>query len=245
MSGFSLPDRGKEHGPTSLDDALWAAAAVACHGGKPGGSQGAPTEHDRSQMADFPRHLRRQGCDRRPDRSLAVLNALLTFHPETALTGDDELIVFPVERSAGLARAWHAAGDAAAAPGGPGRLRSGDPPRQSRTASATPGKGRGVRSRPPSASISRRWWRGRPSSSAWPERSGPSGGRWPCPRADHALPARRRQDDLGRARGGCARPIGEPFIARISGSRAAFHARPRGWNWSPWPRSSGSCRRNP
>src|SRR3954464_5728021 len=29
------------------------------------------------------------------DRSLAVLNALLTFHPETALTGDDELIVFP------------------------------------------------------------------------------------------------------------------------------------------------------
>lgn len=29
------------------------------------------------------------------DRSLAVLNALLTFHPETALTGDDDLIVFP------------------------------------------------------------------------------------------------------------------------------------------------------
>jgi replication initiation protein RepC len=29
------------------------------------------------------------------DRSLAVLNALLTFHPETALTSDDDLIVFP------------------------------------------------------------------------------------------------------------------------------------------------------
>ena len=29
------------------------------------------------------------------DRGLAVLNALLTFHPETALTGDDDLIVFP------------------------------------------------------------------------------------------------------------------------------------------------------
>ena len=28
------------------------------------------------------------------ERSLAVLNALLTFHPETVLTGDD-LIVFP------------------------------------------------------------------------------------------------------------------------------------------------------
>ncbi|MFT0860374.1 plasmid replication protein RepC [Ancylobacter sp. G4_0304] len=29
------------------------------------------------------------------DRSLAILNALLTFHPETALTGDTELIVWP------------------------------------------------------------------------------------------------------------------------------------------------------
>lgn len=29
------------------------------------------------------------------DRGLAVLNALLTFHPETALTSDDDLIVFP------------------------------------------------------------------------------------------------------------------------------------------------------
>ncbi|MBB3933751.1 replication initiation protein RepC [Kaistia hirudinis] len=29
------------------------------------------------------------------DRSLAILNALLTFHPETALTGDAELIVWP------------------------------------------------------------------------------------------------------------------------------------------------------
>jgi replication initiation protein RepC len=29
------------------------------------------------------------------ERSLSVLNALLTFHPETALTGEDDLIVFP------------------------------------------------------------------------------------------------------------------------------------------------------
>ncbi|MDR6955663.1 replication initiation protein RepC [Ancylobacter sp. 3268] len=29
------------------------------------------------------------------DRSLAILNALLTFHPETTLTGDGELIVWP------------------------------------------------------------------------------------------------------------------------------------------------------
>ncbi len=29
------------------------------------------------------------------DRSLAILNALLTFHPETTLTGDGEIIVWP------------------------------------------------------------------------------------------------------------------------------------------------------
>ncbi|MGX1379184.1 DNA-binding MarR family transcriptional regulator [Bradyrhizobium japonicum] len=29
------------------------------------------------------------------ERSLSVLNALLTFHPQTALTGEDDLIVFP------------------------------------------------------------------------------------------------------------------------------------------------------
>jgi replication initiation protein RepC len=39
-------------------------------------------------------------CTARPrlgvsERSLSVLNALLTFHPETALTGEDDLIVFP------------------------------------------------------------------------------------------------------------------------------------------------------
>jgi replication initiation protein RepC len=39
-------------------------------------------------------------CTARPrlgvsERSLSVLNALLTFHPETQLTGEDDLIVFP------------------------------------------------------------------------------------------------------------------------------------------------------
>ena len=29
------------------------------------------------------------------DRALAVLNALLTFHPETTLTGEGDVIVFP------------------------------------------------------------------------------------------------------------------------------------------------------
>ena len=30
-----------------------------------------------------------------PERALTVLDALLSFHPETALTGEDDLIVFP------------------------------------------------------------------------------------------------------------------------------------------------------
>ncbi|WP_298267620.1 plasmid replication protein RepC [uncultured Bradyrhizobium sp.] len=39
-------------------------------------------------------------CRARPslgvtERALSVLNALLTFHPETALTGEDDLVVFP------------------------------------------------------------------------------------------------------------------------------------------------------
>jgi replication initiation protein RepC len=39
-------------------------------------------------------------CTARPqlgvsERALSVLNALLTFHPETALTGEDDLVVFP------------------------------------------------------------------------------------------------------------------------------------------------------
>ena len=42
-------------------------------------------------------------CRARPslgvtERALSVLNALLTFHPETALTGEDDLIVFPSNR---------------------------------------------------------------------------------------------------------------------------------------------------
>ncbi len=42
-------------------------------------------------------------CAARPrlgvsERSLSVLNALLTFHPETALTGEEDLIVFPSNR---------------------------------------------------------------------------------------------------------------------------------------------------
>ena len=50
-------------------------------------------------------------CTARPrlgvsERSLSVLNALLTFHPETALTGEDDLIVFPSNHQ--LTRRAHA-----------------------------------------------------------------------------------------------------------------------------------------
>ena len=49
-------------------------------------------------------------CTARPrlgvsERALSVLNALLTFHPETALTGEDDLIVFPSNHQ--LARRAH------------------------------------------------------------------------------------------------------------------------------------------
>ena len=45
------------------------------------------------------------------ERALAVLDALLCFHPETALTGEG-LIVFPSNAAALAARAWHGAGHA-------------------------------------------------------------------------------------------------------------------------------------
>jgi replication initiation protein RepC len=46
-------------------------------------------------------------CTARPrlgvsERALSVLNALLTFHPETTLTGDDEIIVFPSNQQLAL-----------------------------------------------------------------------------------------------------------------------------------------------
>ena len=77
------------------------------------------------------------------ERALAVLNALLSFHPETALTGED-LVVFPSNAAAGAARPWHGAGDAPSpASGGSGRLRPGRSAATAPTASATRAKGRG------------------------------------------------------------------------------------------------------
>ena len=68
-------------------------------------------------------------CTARPrlgvsERSLSVLNALLTFHPETALTGEDDLIVFPSNHQLIVAGARHAGFDAAPPPRRPGRRRA-------------------------------------------------------------------------------------------------------------------------
>ena len=65
-------------------------------------------------------------CAARPrlgvsERSLSVLNALLTFHPETALTGEEDLIVFPSNHLALVARPRHAGLHAASSSGRAGR----------------------------------------------------------------------------------------------------------------------------
>lgn len=60
------------------------------------------------------------------DRALAVLNALLSFHPDTDLVEGEGLVVFP--SNVQLAR--HGAGDAAAASVGPGGLWPGGSTRQ-------------------------------------------------------------------------------------------------------------------
>lgn len=65
-------------------------------------------------------------CTARPklgvsERSLAVLNALLTFHPETALTGEDDLIVFSSNVQLSLRSPWHADLNVETSSGGLGR----------------------------------------------------------------------------------------------------------------------------
>ena len=134
------------------------------------------------------------------ERALAVLDALLSFHPETDAQrrGPDRV---PLEPAARAARTRHGAGDAAAAPGGAGRLRARSFAATARTASASPAKGRAARSRWRSASISARWWRAPMNSRPGPRRSGRRNGRCRLVRErDHAVPARHRQDDRDRRR---------------------------------------------
>ena len=48
-----------------------------------------------STNGSLSRDLHRAAKAWRVERALAVLNALLSFYPETTLTGEDDLIVFP------------------------------------------------------------------------------------------------------------------------------------------------------
>ena len=83
------------HGTTHTDDALRAAIIDACPcGNTDGGFQPAAGQGFHKWQ------IFRAICTARPklgvsERALAVLNALLSFYPETTLSGDDELIVFP------------------------------------------------------------------------------------------------------------------------------------------------------
>ena len=92
-------------------------------------------------------------CTARPklavsERALAVLNALLSFYPETTLTGEEELIVFPSNEQLCLRTHGMPAIDLAAAAGGAGGLwtdrSAGQPERQALRAK---GQGRGDQAR--------------------------------------------------------------------------------------------------
>ena len=71
-------------------------------------------------------------------------NALLSFHPDTALAGDRELVVWPSNEQLIGARQRHASNDATAASGGLGRLRAdhpqGQPERQALRAQGQAGE---------------------------------------------------------------------------------------------------------
>ena len=117
-------------------------------------------------------------CTARPklgvsERALAVLNAFLSFHPETTLTGDDELIVFPVQRAAVSQDARHAALDLKAADCGAGGRWTRRSARQSERQALRPeGQGRG-RSNLRLVSTSRRSSCAPKSSRGWRRRSRP------------------------------------------------------------------------
>ena len=127
------------------------------------------------------------------DRALSVLHALLSFHQETALTlptSDQRrakldssvpgIVVFPSNKELSHPRSRHGAGDAATASRLSRRRRADHPPRLCRTANASPGEGRGARSRTPSASTSRRSSRAPRRSKTSPRRCAPRTAQWRC-----------------------------------------------------------------
>jgi replication initiation protein RepC len=90
------------------------------------------------------------------DRALAVLSALLTFHPDTALTPGQDLVVFPSNRELSVRAHGPAPATlrrALAQLAGAGLVIRRDSPNGKRYAR----RGEGDRSNRPLASISRRW----------------------------------------------------------------------------------------
>ena len=158
------------------------------------------------------------------ERALAVLDALLSFHPETTLSGEG-LIVFPSNQQ--LALRAHGMAPATlrrhlAALVDCGLVIRRDSPNGKRFAR----KGRGGTSKWRSVSISALWSRGPRSSKPGPRRSGGGARAETGPRAHHALPARYRQDDRHRHRGGRAGPQSRAGAFRLGGDPRALSRHP-------------------
>ena len=154
------------------------------------------------------------------DRALAVLNALLTFHPETALSGDN-LIVFPSNEQLEL-RAH------------------GMPPSTLRRCLATlVDAGVIIRRDSPNGKRYARRGRGGAIAQAFgfdlsplaaraaefealAEEVRAEEGAQARPRAHHAMPARHRQDDRDRNRGGRAGGQGRGGASQLGGAACAL-----------------------
>ena len=207
---------GKKNGTPYFNDALWAAIADACPCGEPGDGESAAAREGRAQVAGVSRDLHGQskgGCFRaRARRSRRF--AELPSGDDVDRRGTDRV---PIEPAAGAARPRDGAGDVAAASGGPGRLRPHHSPRQPERQALRPQRaGRshrnGLRLRPQPTGGARRGIRG------LGRRGSRRGTRAEtCPRADYALPARHRQDDCDRGRGGRADPRGRAGASRLGG----------------------------
>ena len=176
------------------------------------------------------------------ERALAVLDALLSFHPETdAERRRPDRI--PIEPAARAARPRHGAGDAAAASGGPGRLRPHHSPRQPERQALRPQRaGRshrnGVRLRSQPAGGARRGIRGLGRGGSGRGTRAETGAR-----AHHALPARHRQDDRDGHRRGRPNPQGRAGAGRLGGGPQALPRHPRAASALRGARGTGADRR--
>ena len=156
------------------------------------------------------------------ERALAVLNALISFYPDTTLTGEDDLIVFPSNELLLPKNARHAGVDLAAAIGGAGGRRvdrsTGQPQRQ---ALRPKGQGRGDQAR--------LWFR--PRAAGGPRRGvrrngardrGRDSSDQTCKGEDHALPPRHRKNDRYRHRGRRSHEQGRAGARKLAGVHAVF-----------------------